>query len=201
MCQWNVGSTLPRDVNQITPCFRAQAGWDPGADTDWSNLAEDLATALQGWQNPTRGLTVKLYDIGQDATKANGKPPNRPKATATRNLGNCDESPHPRDIALCLSFNGGPNAKTNRGRIYVPIWAIQGSGQLAVRPTSGNRAVVGALPTIFANLGGANVDWIVWSRKANAATKVERWYVDDEWDTQRRRGLKSTARTSGTTSG
>jgi hypothetical protein len=58
-----------------------------------------------------------------------------------------------------------------------------------------------ALGPIFANLGGSDVDWIVWSRKNHTATKVQNYWVDDEWDTVRSRGLKRSTRQVATTSG
>jgi hypothetical protein len=38
----------------------------------------------------------------------------------------------------------------------------------------------------------------VWSRIEHAAHSVTNYYVDDEWDIQRRRGGRPTSRVSGT---
>jgi hypothetical protein len=192
MCQWQVGSALPKDVMQITPCFRADAVF-PGDDPTWTDLADDLADGLNTWADTLkRQLTVKLYDIA-------GTKPNRPKATAVRDVGHIDESPFPRELALCLSFYGGPNAPKNRGRLYVPLQFFSSTNP-GPRPTPTHRTKVGDLAAIFAGLGGIGVDWIVWSPTVDAATAVENWFVDDEWDVQRRRGLRPTTRTTGTTS-
>lgn len=191
---WQLDSMLPRDAVQVTPCFRHQLGLIEGAP-EWQDLADDLADAINGWHvNPTiHQLQVKLYDI-------EGEPINRPKAIAVRNPGSATGTGWPREVALCLSFNGGNNEPRNRGRIYLP-YAKLGTGTPDVRPSTTIRDKAAALVPIFANLGGSNVDWIVWSPTALAATKVERWYVDDEYDTIRKRGLKPTTRTSGTTGG
>jgi len=201
MCQWNVGTTLPRDVMQITPCFEHD---DIGGLLDgpgYQTLAADLCLALSNKVGADKQLTVKLYDIAEDAHKGDGKPPNRPKATAVRNVGNSAESTQPRELALCLSFYGGSNAPHQRGRLYIPAGLLMAAGALAVRPSAGILTTLGGWNTVFASLGGANVDWIVWSPTRNTATKVTNWYVDDEWDVQRRRGYKPTTRTVGTTSG
>jgi hypothetical protein len=41
----------------------------------------------------------------------------------------------------------------------------------------------------------------VYSPTTGQTKKVEHWWVDDEWDTQRRRGLRATTRDEGTVSG
>lgn len=193
-CSWQLGSMLPRDAVQITPCFRHQR-IDPLQGTDWTQLATDLANGLNTWrtQPANQQLTVRLYEIGLP-------PINRPKATVVLNPAQSVESSVPREVALCLSFFGGNNEPHNRGRLYIPPTLFTG-GVPTVRPTQAMRDKVGELAGIFAGLGGVDVDWIVWSKTRAAATKVTNWYVDDEWDTQRRRGLKPTTRSSGTTGG
>jgi hypothetical protein len=196
MCQFSVGSTLPRDVMQITPCFRT--GGVLGELTDWQSICDDLADGLAGIPGAaTRQLSVRLYDLDTPGTKQN---PNRPKATAIRNVGQVSEQLFPREVCLCLSFWGGQNLRTQRGRLYVPGFIAMPAGQAMTRPDSNARTAVAQLVPLFTGLGGVDCDWIVWSDKLNQATSVLSWYVDDEWDTQRRRGLKPTTRTSGTTS-
>jgi hypothetical protein len=196
-CYWQVGSTLPRDRFVINPCFRHQL--DPlDDDPAWQDLADDLAEAIKAWEfSPTQNeLTVKLYEIKDHVAGA----PNRPKATKTLNAASAVEATSFREIACCLSFYGGSNSPRQRGRLYLPHFKVT-TGDFAVRPVSTTRSKVGALATIFADLGGINVDWIVWSPTNNSATKVTNWFVDDEWDVVRSRSAKPTTRTAGTTSG
>lgn len=192
---WQVGSNLPRDVMQITPCFRAQADLDP-AGTAYQDLADDLLDVIDTWTGAaTRQITVKLYKIGEAK-------PNRPKATSVKYAGTNAEANCPRELAVCLSFNGGQNAPRQRGRLYLPAFLTANLATgVPVRPTLTIRDKVGALAPAFAALGGINIDWIVWSPTNSSATKVSNWFVDDEWDAQRRRGLKPTARSAGTTGG
>jgi hypothetical protein len=203
MCQWQVGSALPADIMQITPCFRS-GGVLGAIAPEWQTLADDLADALVTWTGVAkRQLTVKLYDI--PATKPTpGDPdaePNRPRATAIRDVGVITQTGSPREIALCLSFSGGPNAPWNRGRLYVPFhFTGESASNLNPRPQTSTMNKVLALGPIFADLGGVDIDWIVWSHKRWSATAVERYHVDDEWDVMRKRGLQPTTRVSGTTS-
>jgi hypothetical protein len=53
---------------------------------------------------------------------------------------------------------------------------------------------------ILTALGGLDVDWVVYSRVDNRSSPVTDWFVDNSWDTQRRRGPRATSRITGTTS-
>jgi hypothetical protein len=50
-------------------------------------------------------------------------------------------------------------------------------------------------------LGGIDVDWVVHSPTHDTNTKVKEAWVDDEWDTQRRRGQRATKRITRAQSG
>lgn len=195
LCSWQSNSMLPKDVHQITPCFRHQQILPVEGGPEWDTLANDLINGLDTWDitSSTHEMKVRLYEIG-------GAKPNRPKATVTKYPGVSAALPVPPELAICLSFSGGPNAPHNRGRLYIPYWCVSSSSP-GERPTGTNQTKVGALVPLFAGLGGVDVDWIVWSPTRTQATKVERWFVDDEWDVQRRRGYRPLTRTSGTTGG
>jgi hypothetical protein len=191
-CSWQVGSMLPRDRFTITPHF-THTQIDIG-DTDWQALVDDLATGLKAWElAPTaHELTVKAYNL-------NDPEPRRPKAIAIRNANQSSNAAYMREVALALSYSGGDHGPSKRGRLYIPHVKMSNAAP-GVRPTQTEREKVGALVPIFTALGGANVDWVVHSPTRDTDTPVSKWYVDDEWDVQRRRGDRPTARTSGTAS-
>lgn len=193
-CYWQVGSMLPRDRFTITPHFQHQQ-IDIINPADWQALAEDLATGLKGWEMaPTaHELTVKLY-------KLDDEPPRRPVATVVKTANQSAQPTYMREVALCLSFNGGTNKPNERGRLYIPHVKCSNTAP-AARPPQADRDKVAALVPIFSGLGGVNVDWGIYSPTKRAFTKAERYFVDDEWDVQRRRGDRPTARTAGTTGG
>lgn len=176
-------SALPRDRFVMNPCFR----WANFTIQDAESLANNVLDAF-GAAYPTQVVThqvAKVYDL-------EGTPPVLPMATVERGVGLLRTSSRNREIALCLSFKGGPGAPRNRGRLYIPgVWT---GNEDSVRPTAAvaNDALI--LADKLFNVGGANVDWIVWSRRARAATGINHAWVDDEWDTQRRRGLRATTR-------
>lgn len=190
-CSIQADSAFPRDAVVMTPHFN-----DQGVGTDPQGLCDDLADALSAWVRPANGrqLTVKAYD-------AQGTVPVLPQGEATRNTGLIPGSYFPRELAVCLSYYSERNAPRYRGRLYVPLLAMPAGPETpGVRPNEAFRAPVAALAPIFAGLGGADVDWVVYSRVGNVARPVTNWWVDDEWDVVRSRGLRPTTRTSGTLS-
>jgi hypothetical protein len=105
----------------------------------------------------------------------------------------------PREVALCLSFRGAENVPRQRGRIFCGPVNAQ-----TERPADAIRTICLSLATGLANIGGTNVDWCVFSRAsvgptgglADAFHPVKQAWVDDEWDTQRSRGLRATTRST-----
>lgn len=200
-CSWQMLNSDPKNQSVINPCFRRQLDiTDPTSGTDAQQLTDDLANALVAWNTAIGGsvtqLTVTAYNI-------QGAPPNYPMATTKKNAGTFINPGAPPELACCLSFYGALNQPRKRGRLYVPIWLMNLSTTDVKAPviSASARQKVADLVPKFAGLGGANVDWIVWSQRNNTASRVENWFVDEAWDTVRSRGLASTARTTGTTSG
>jgi hypothetical protein len=186
-CSFGADTAFPRDRMTITPHFKTS-----GASPSVGTLTNDLATALDTWLAGLREVVVKAYD-------AEHVKPNPPQAVATKHAGLTPASPGPRETSLCLSYYAGSNVPRRRGRLYIPAIFIAG-GALPVRPTTTHQSSLSQFADMFKNLGGVDVDWCVWSRRDSAAHSVTNWFVDDDWDTQRRRGLRPTSRTVGTTS-
>jgi len=177
-------STLPRDSFVITPHFN-----DQGVGSDPQQLCEDLAAVIDTWVGLPHQITVKAYD-------AQGTVPVFPAGEATINTGASSASATPREVALCLSFYGGRNLPRQRGRLYLPAPYL---GPTAARPTLAQMNKVGTLAAGFADLGGVDVDWCVFSRTTDTAHAITNWWVDDEWDTVRSRGLRTVTRVTGVT--
>lgn len=190
---WQFVDTDPKNQAVITPCFRINGvgPYDP------QQLCTDLAVAMATWTVPgSKLITVKAYDL-------QGTKPVYPTGSATS--GNATPTPitsGPQQ-AVCFSFFSDVNQPRRRGRLYIPPWAASTTGaDLGAATVSATlRAKVGVLATTFSALGGANVDWIVWSRADNAAHQINNWFITDSWAIQRRRKLKASARSTGTVSG
>jgi len=191
-CGIQATTAFPRDRVYINPHFETTTVLI--AD-DADRLCEDLADALMGWV-----LYAGSWEISVKAYKAEGVPPHKPVGAAVRNPGAAGAAGQPRELACCLSFYAGTNSPSRRGRLYIPLFVVSAQ-QATERIGVPVRGKVGQLPAIFAALGGADVDWVVWSKTNGQANKVTNWFVDDEWDTVRRRGLKALTRDTGSTGG
>lgn len=179
-------SIKPEDAIVINPCFNAIVS--PNAQ----QLADDLATAWKNYISPTTNqVRVRMYDL-------EGTPPVYPAAEKLLNANAAAVTGLPRETACCLSFYSGRNVPRMRGRLYLPI-CLLGVGISANRPSSTIQTKVAALVPILTGLGGVDVDWCVWSQVDHQTRPVTNWYVDDEFDTVRSRGLRPTTRMVGTT--
>jgi len=105
----------------------------------------------------------------------------------------------PREVALCLSYYADRNIPRRRGRLYLgPLHATTD------RPSDAFMNAALGLGDALAALGGIDIDWVVFSPTDWAAHPgddaedfahpVSDCWCDDEWDTVRSRGRKSTRR-------
>jgi len=173
-------SSLPRDELSINPHFS-------GDD------AQALANALKANLIAHASIAAKPFKIKvYDAEKA---PPSYPLATAEQ-AGTPPTTGVPREITLCLSYYGTWNRPTFRGRLYLPFTFI--GGTVSTRPTVGQQNAALSAAAVFKNGLPSSHQWVVWSRKNRTYAPVTNYWVDDEWDIQRSRGLKPTSRVVGT---
>jgi hypothetical protein len=185
-CAFQYNSAFPRDRMVITPHFE-----DTGVGSDPDGLTADLAAALQTWSGSTGEIRVTSYD-------AQGTPPVYPNGETILNPGLVGGNNFPSEIALCLSYYSQRNIPRQRGRLYLPVPIVAAAGNIGVIPTATQIAKAMALAPILGDLGGPDVDFVVWSRTAQAAYPVTDYWVDNEWDVQRSRGLRATDREVGT---
>lgn len=181
-------SVLPRDAITINPHFEDTSGVLP-----LQAFADALATYFDGLVAGTCQTLVKLYDAQSD-------PPNEPLAFKQLNTGLSPAAGVARELAVCLSYYSTVNVKRRRGRLYIPlIWLT--TQTVGLRPNSSQRSEVSEMGNGLSAVGAAGWNWGLYSRADDAFRVATNTWVDDEWDTVRSRGLKSTARTLGTVTG
>jgi hypothetical protein len=107
----------------------------------------------------------------------------------------------PTEVALCLSFQGlkaagAPQAR-RRGRVY--IGPLDEATNTDGRPST---TVISAIVTAATTLSsavtalGAGYEWGIWSvTDQHFVPAIDGW-VDNSWDTQRRRGVDPNSRTT-----
>lgn len=153
---------------------------------------DDVASvgALKGLAQ--NGHLVKIYDVA-------GTAPNYPLFEINFNLASAPAATDlPQEIALCVSYYASAATSVargrRRGRIYVSGW-VEGSNAEG-RPNS--TAVNGLLDAFTDYVTSTNtLDSLsagVWSRTNATVYPIDTVWVDNEWDTQRRRGGKPTSR-------
>lgn len=186
-------SGLPEDQ------FVNTLAWNGDGLPDWDSWAQDLADAVRTlWQqlsgtgspfypNDTvaRSFQVRVYNP-EDA----GAPP----MVATGTLPFNTSLALPTECAAVLSFYAGSNRPRQRGRIFVGPMSTQSllaSGRMATD-------VITRLTTLATGLkafGGDSYQWSVYSRVDDVHRELTAGWVDNAFDTQRRRGLTSNVRT------
>lgn len=143
------------------------------------------------------GHLVKFYNLADPTPRA-------PVLEATFNLAvDPTGAALPTEVALCCSFQGahqsGIPQSRRRGRNYLPFLGgacIDGVG----RPTAGvvNAAVAWGQNLLDFSGGGVGTTWVVHSTIGDPlenAVVITNGWVDNEFDTQRRRGRAPTSRT------
>lgn len=187
---WQADTLFPRDRVSINPHFENTGGIL--TDTDVDQLCQDLVEAWQVYAPFTGEVRCKGYD-------AQSAPPNLPQGDHAVNAGLMGNFAWPREVALCLSYYSGQNTPTKRGRLYLP-GGIVFSTNPGKQPSTSTMDKILAFGPILADLGGVDVDWVVYSRKLDTAFPVTNYYCDNEFDTVRSRGLRPTTRQSATAS-
>lgn len=177
----------------VDPCFNDQSGT---SGSTAAQLAAALGDGLYSYLNSIGYVTVKIYVL--PTVK-----PDYPAAIYSKGTANTFVTSNaPREVALCLSYYSQMNRPRYRGRLYIPYSWINkhvGTGAPGVRPSTPQQTgVKDFVNTVMYPARTAGFAWIVWSGRDHTARQVTDYYVDDEWDTIRSRGMKPTSRSSGT---
>ncbi len=114
---------------------------------------------------------------------------------------NANASGLPSEVAVCASFFAGRNLPRQRGRTYIgPFIAsvatmVNGAG--AVRP-AGNllEAMSGSMKRLQAAAIADGLRWCVLSQADGVLKDITEGWVDNAFDTQRRRGEKPLGRST-----
>lgn len=158
-------------------------------------VANAVGTYLSPWV--ARAATLTSYDMD---IPANTRTPTIDPLT----LPVAFTAGFPEEVACCLSIHGAiPPASGPRrmGRIFLgPLCAgagDTGTSSTPARPTAAfTTDVVAACVRLRDNGEAGNVRWAIRStRPTENYVLVAGGYVDNAWDTQRRRGPATTART------
>lgn len=187
-------SNLPADYATNT--------WSCVADND--TAAQAFVTELIEFYRDVQGSLANVVALDDHIYKIFNRAdpiPRQPVAEGTWDLTTTPSaSALPQEVALCLSFQGDPESGVSqarkRGRVYIgPLGqnTIASTG----RPSS---TFVTTLATagdtlLTSSVASGTWDWTVHSATTGDNSVVTNGWVDDEYDTQRRRGRIATSRT------
>lgn len=169
-------------------------------DTFYSGLTdlqtEEVINYMSGELN-YGGTRLKVYDLDDPEPRV----PILDTAMALTGRAAESTTNLPAEVAVCVSYQAaitsGVPAARRRGRIYIgPLnqGASTGTASAPARPagafmTNLSRAAKGLSD------GPIGTRWCVWSRRDGAFRPITSGYIDNSFDTQRRRGADTTART------
>jgi hypothetical protein len=145
------------------------------------------------------GRTIKIYDLAdslprvpryEEMSTAEIRPASTAKAL-------------PGEVSYCLSFEGiaapGTVRARRRGRIYLGPWndrtLLDATGAVHSKPFDMVGLCLTKAVALRSALSTEGFDWCVYSPTDSAMVPIRRFWNDDAWDTQRRRGNRPTLQT------
>lgn len=157
--------------------------------------APGAAGALGRWINGTvkRPVNMRMYDVTDPLPRA-------PIGEGTFTLPTAAFSAFlPAEVALTMSFQGekvsGLNQARRRGRLFLGPLCMN-PGNAATPPFQLITDGVAAMKQLKAESDASlRWQWRIWSPSNSNSVLVDNGWIDNVWDTQRRRGPKATART------
>lgn len=199
------GQTLLPEDRYVTTYSFTQGAAPTNADRDnvAARLVDFVTASGDGAASPLMDfLSPVVEDDFEVRVYTHGDPEPREPTIYDATLTPGGGTPLPSEVAVCLSYYGTRNIPTQRGRIY---WGPLngGAGTLSViggeaRPSVNLRASLAASGAALASPGQPGGNWVVWSRKLGTAFTITDGWVDDAFDTQRRRGVDPASRTTWT---
>lgn len=178
----------------------------------WHIDADDL-TALDGaldvlessyddYLRPRYPVTINQNGHEMVCYRISDPEPRAPVLTRAWNFSSgITGNPLPSEVAMCLSYQGekasGVPQSRRRGRIYIGPLNV-GTLHTDGRPAA---AAITSLVDAGENLlqaskAAPNWKWAVYSRVNGSGVSAENGWVDNAFDTQRRRGVEASARTT-----
>ncbi len=152
-----------------------------------------FANAMGAQLASTNNVRWKLYDMADPEPRV---PESQGQWSLTRSSGDS----LPTEVALAVSFqavavSGIPQAR-RRGRIFIPFLLATVNGANSRPATATVNQINGAFDAFLtASKAASTWKWAIYSPTNANFVEVDNGWIDDEWDTQRKRGRVATTRT------
>jgi hypothetical protein len=201
-----IGHSTGLAVNAATNSFHFTVS-DAVAPAELDSIVTALTNFYTG-NTSSLGPTSALLSVNMNGPsvmrlyRMTDAPPRLPVRTVTLPTLVLGTGSFPHEVAMVLSFRSSTPSGTplsrRRGRIYMgPLSDSAGLLDRSggdVRPSSAARTILGAAGTALSAY--PSTDWATFSTVDGVMSNVLSGFVDNAYDTQRRRGTKATARTS-----
>jgi hypothetical protein len=196
---------LPEDKYVTTWAFKTTDGLPPTVGQ--SVAAKDLVTEFFTGVTAPQTVALRSYlggQVDQPNTECRvyrlGDAPPREPTIFTLNLGGITTSSLPSEVAVVNSFFSLRNLPRNRGRIYfgpltTPSMTTLTNG-VNFPSTALQTALVESSKRLRAAAGAQGLVWSVLSQVDAVMRPITAGWVDNAWDTQRRRGESASGRLS-----
>lgn len=184
---------LPEDVYVNTWHFVSGAG-----QGTYEEEAQAAANNLDGFYDQIKGFlsSVQVSDVEYRMYNLADPQPREPLIFEASWQPTGSGAEMPTEVATCLSFYKDRNLPRNRGRLYIGPHPISVSAQ--GRPSPVFRTALAAAATSLIDIGlapGSISAWALYSPTDDQGKIVTNGWVDNAFDTQRRRGEAPTERT------
>lgn len=189
-------SNLPEDVAVNSWAFRNDSATIGGftaavgamLDAFYFGTASNGSTVGEYLSGNIASVEYTAYDLGQ-------APPRAPIDCSTDLVPGFTGQELPGEVALCHSYVAGRNLARQRGRLYIGPLNTSALSNISGRPVP-TGAFIDALVDRAANLEASTEDatWVLISQADQAAKVITGGWVDNAFDTQRRRGMAPTTR-------
>lgn len=201
-------SGLAEDRYVTTWALKTVAGGPP-TPVDLVQAADAIHGFYTGITAPQTSAIQTFLSRYIDGTKCEARvyrlgdvPPREPVVFAKPLLA-LSTSQAPSEIAICASFYSQRSLPRRRGRVYVGPLSMtssvidQGDGTQPSRPALGLRnALLGSMQRLRTDSENRSVPWCVLSQMDAELRIVTAGWVDNAFDTQRRRGEDASSRLS-----
>ena len=157
---------------------------------DFESGAPTIANFMST-ENITGDYTLKAYQL----TDAKPRTPEYEYSGSVA-VGGGDSLP--TECSAVFSFQAvvesGENQKRRRNRTYLGPFSVSANDNGMLKGTLVERMLFQGKQLYNSSLDSATWDWVIYSPSNDEAELVHTGWVDNAWDTQRRRGIAKTAR-------
>lgn len=198
---WEGESQLAEDAYVNTFHFQ----YTGVAPNDYDNI-RDMLDDFYNVEAPGAGNTISSFMTQKSVTGKwtikiyllDDPKPRYPIYTDTGQVGLSLGTTLPAELACVMSFQGlriaGEVQARRRNRVYLGPFILDANGEGLVTGALVQTVLFAGKELLNASIASDKWDWVIYSPTNDDVVVIDNGWVDNGWDIQRRRGIRSTAR-------